>query len=243
MKVADLVPLTILRLTGDLDMKLKLILLSLLCATVTLAQTYTSPLRITRPNRSNLLTWTNQVCANFPVYQVLRSTNLATTNWAHYFYVTNGTSTTFSDSPGRITGCSESSFFKLRWTSDTPMTFSYQFDEGYGAGPCVSGTLNVTLANLPSAGTWNCQETGFCLDEFHPTGNGTLTGLFLRYTNTPHRVRLYLTSPPDGTFLDAQLQSTISNGTCIYTGMVGTVYQGGFAGEDEIGTFKARRTQ
>jgi hypothetical protein len=222
-------------------MKLKLILLSFLFAFVTFAQV-PSPLRITRPNRSNLLTWTNQICANVPVYQVLRSTNLSTTNWQHFLYVTNTNSTAFSPLPGRITGCSESTFYKLRWINDTPMTFSYEFDEGYGAGPCVTGQFTLSLANLPFAGTWHFEETGLCIDGYHPTGNGNFTGFVDTYSVAPLRIRLFFTQGPEASFLDAYLQSTITNGTCMYTGMVGTVFQGGFV-SNEIGTFEARRTQ
>src|SRR6476660_891544 len=117
-------------------MKFKLVLLPFLSALFALGQTYNSSLRITRPNRDNLLTWTNQICANAPVYQVLRVTNIIQTNWQHFLYVTNAASTPFVPLPGRITDCSESTFYRLRWVSDTPMTFSYEFDEGYGVGPC-----------------------------------------------------------------------------------------------------------
>jgi hypothetical protein len=242
MKVADLGRLIIFRLTGDPGMKLKLVLLSFLLVSVALAQNYVSPLRFTRPNRSNLLTWTNRVCAKVPVYQVLRSTNLATTNWQHFLYVTNATSTAFSPLPGRITGCSESTFYKLRWLSDTPMIFSYEFDEGYGLGPCVSGTLTISLANLPNAGTWSFQEDGFCLDGDHPTGNGNFFGMFDNYTVSPHHVRLYLSQGPEASYLDAYLQSTVVNGTCRYTSMTGVFVQGGIVG-NELGTFTANRTQ
>src|SRR5687768_1195917 len=143
-------------------MKLKLVLFSLLLATITLAQTSTSPLRITRPNRGNLLTWTNYLYPKAPVYQILRSTNLALTNWTHFLYVTNATSTSFTPLTGRITGCSESTFYKVAWVSDMPMTFQYEFDEGYGAGPCVYGQMTVSLL---SNGTWNFSDDGFCLDE------------------------------------------------------------------------------
>src|SRR5215218_6728657 len=89
MKVAESGRIIILRLTGDLGMKLKFVLLSFLLASVALAQVNPSPLRITRPIRGNLLTWTNRICANVPVYQVLRSTNIVQTNWQHFLYVTN----------------------------------------------------------------------------------------------------------------------------------------------------------
>jgi len=102
--------------------------------------------------------------------------------------------------------------------------------------------LTISLANLPTAGTWQFQEDGFCLDGDHPTGNGNFLGQFDSYTVAPHHVRLYLSPGPEASYLDAFLQSTIVNGTCMYTGMVGTVVQGGIVSND-LGPFTARRTQ
>jgi hypothetical protein len=123
------------------------------------------------------------------------------------------------------------------------MVFDYEFDEGYGAGPCISGTLRVSLANIPS-GTWQCQDDGFCLDELHPVGSGNFTRGSVDWSVSPHVARLYFSNQPEGgTYLEGPLQTTMVNGRCVYTGMSGTVYQGGFAGFTPIGTFVATRVQ
>jgi hypothetical protein len=222
-------------------MKLKVSMLALLAVSAALvAQDYSSPLRITQFDRSiSLLTWTNRVCANRPVYEMLRTTTV-TGGWQHFFFVTNASSATLTNSQGTGIG---GVFHKLRWAGDTPMVFSYQFDEGYGAGPCVSGELRISLANLPAPGTWQCQENGLCFDGLHPTGNGNLGRGWVDWTASPHRARFFFNGGPEGTYLEGILQGAITNSQCVYTGMVGTVYESGFAGTTELGTFTARRTE
>jgi hypothetical protein len=209
-------------------------------ATVLVAQEYSSPLRITRFDRStSLLTWTNRVCAHEPIYEMLRTTTV-TGDWQHFFFVTNASSTTLTNSQGTKLG---GVFHKLRWASDTPMVFNYQFDEGYGAGPCVSGELRISLANLSTAGTWRCEENGLCFDGLHPTGSGNLSRGLVDWTTTPHSARFFFYGGPEGVYLEGALQSTMTNSQCVYTGMVGNVYESGFAGTTHLGTFTARRTQ
>jgi hypothetical protein len=222
-------------------MKTKLIIFAALFASISIAQVlYNSPLRITKFDRATAtLSWTNQVCGNVPVYQLLRTTTV-TGNWQHFFYVTNLRSAPLTNSLGTNTGAV---FHKLAWSSDTQMVFDYEFDEGFGFGPCIDGTLRVSLANIPS-GTWQFEDDGFCFAEEHPTGSGNFTQGSVDWTVLPHIARLYFSNQPEGgTYLEGTLQQTIVNGECAYTGMSGTVYQGGFAGFTPIGTFIATRIQ
>jgi len=223
-------------------MKIKLIIFAALFASLSIAQVlYHSPLRITKFDRATAtLSWTNQVCGNVPVYQLLRTTTV-TGNWQHFSYVTNLRSALLTNSLGTNSGAV---FHKLAWSSDRPMVFAYEFDEGFGFGPCIFGTLRVSLANIPS-GTWQCEDDGFCFDGAHPTGSGNFTlSSVVDWTVSPQIARLYFSNQPEGgTFLEGTLQQTIVNGECAYTGMSGIVYQGGFAGFTPIGTFIATRTQ
>ena len=215
-------------------MKTACFLLVALFASAARAQVISTPLRITQ-FRPPQLTWTNHIAANLPVYQILRATTV-TGAWEHFFFVTNATSTLLtnaasSNAPGL--------FYKLRWVGDTPMTFTYQFDEGVGLGPCISGQMTVSFAGN---GAWNFAEDGFCLDQIHVTGQGTVRPGFFNWLS-PQTAQFHLTSPPNTQFLEATLQSTLTNGTLVYTGMVGTVFQNGTVGPSAIGTFKAKRLQ
>ena len=171
-----------------------------------------------------------------PVYEVLRST-VVTGNWQHFFFVTNAQSATLTNSLGTNAG---TVFHKLNWIGDSPMVFSYEFDEGNGFGPCITGELRISLRAL---GTWQFNDDGFCFDEIHVTGSGTVRLRTISWGRLPHVAEFDLTPPPDSQFLEATLQTGLTGGQCVYTGMVGTVYQNGFAGATPIGTFKARRTQ
>ena len=221
-------------------MKTKLTLAAALLASVACGQVpYVSPLRITTLDRGTAtLAWTNHICANMPVYQVLRSIDV-TGAWGGFFFVTNAHSVTLTNSLGTNAG---TVFHKLDWVGDSPMVFSYEFDEGNGLGPCVTGELRVSFRGL---GAWQFAEDGFCFGDIHVTGNGTLRLRSINWSSValPHMARFDLTSPPENQFLEANLQSTMTGGQCVYTGMVGTVYQDGFAGPMPIGTFTARRTQ
>lgn len=218
-------------------MKTKLIFAAALFTSAACAQVaYRTPLHITTFDRSTAtLTWTNQICANVPVYQVLRSM-VVTGDWQHFFFVTNAQSTVLTNSLGTNGG---SVFHKLDWVADSPMVFSYEFDEGNGLGPCVTGELRVFFRAL---GTWEFEDDGFCVGDAHVTGNGTLHTRDIDWTS-PHMARFDLTSGVNNQFLEATLQSTVTGGQCVYTGMMGTVYQNGFAGATPIGTFNARRIQ
>ena len=204
-------------------MKTKLIIFAVLFASLSIAQVfYSHPVRITKFDRpTGTISWTNQICGNIPVYQLHRATTV-TGDWQHFAYVTN---------------------LRSAPLADTPMVFNYEFDEGYGFGPCVSGTLRVSLRDIPS-GTWQLEDDGFCFDEAHPTGNGNFVYGYVDWRVSPHLVSLNFTSQPEGgTHLEGTLQQTIVNGECTYTGMSGTVYQGTIAGAFPIGTFTATRTQ
>ncbi|HWN95142.1 MAG TPA: hypothetical protein VNT99_08925, partial [Methylomirabilota bacterium] len=63
------------------------------------------------------------------------------------------------------------------------------------------------------------------------------------WASSPYSAQFDLTSPPNSQFLEATLQSITTNNILTCTGMVGTVYQDGFAGASPIGTFRARRLQ
>jgi hypothetical protein len=221
-------------------MKARLIFGAALFSSIVCAQVpYVTPLSITRfDGATATLSWTNQICANVPVYEVLRSM-VVTGNWQHFFFVTNAQSTTLTNSLGTNGGAV---FHKLDWIGDSPMVFSYEFDEGNGFGPCITGELRVSFR---TPGTWQFADDGFCFDEIHVTGSGTLRPRSLSWASValPHMAQFDLTSPPDNQFLEASLQSSVTGGQCVYTGMVGTVYQNGFVGATPIGTFKARRTQ
>lgn len=228
-------------------MKIQVCILASLWVIPAMAQNYFSPLRITSFDRSTgSLRWTNQVGANKPVYEMLRTTTV-TGNWQHFFFITNATSTTLTNSQGADVGSvpvtSGSVFHKLRWHSDTPISFAYEFDEGWGAGPCVSGQITFALGSPPLAGAYQLAETGICIDGFHPTGSGILGRGLVDWTATNHTVRFFFGPGVEGVYFEGILQSTITNGQLAYTGISGIVYESGFAGTTELGTFTAQRTQ
>jgi hypothetical protein len=223
------------------DMKARTLLLVLVFGIfTTLAQMPPkSSLRITGFLRSNAtLFWTNDVCANVPVYGVMRSLS-PTGTWQHFFFATNVHSTVLTNSLGQTPG---GVFHKLAWVSDTLMVFDYSFDEGFGC-PAVTGTLNVSLANIPS-GTWQLEEGVCSLDGLHPTGNGNFSRGSITATNVNHMLTLWFTAfGGEGYFLEGTLQQATVNGQRVYTGMSGLVYVSGFAAPSPIGTFTATRTQ
>ena len=219
-------------------MKTKLILAAGLFVSIACAQV-PSPLRITTFDRTTAtLAWTNQACANNPVYEVL-STTIVTGTWQHAFFVTNRTSATLTNPLGTNGGAV---FHKLQWIGEAPITFDYLFDEGFGVGPCVSGKLQLALScDGTTSGSWHFAETGFCIDEGHPVGNGNIYRAVLRTNVMPHSIELFFTPGPEGEFLRGTMQTTTTNGRVQYTGMAGTVYLRGFAGDTELGTFAATR--
>src|SRR5688572_23783357 len=98
-------------------MKVKLTFAAALFGFVLCAQiSYITPLRITMFDRTTAtLSWTNQICANVPVYQVLRSM-VVTGDWQHFFFVTNAQSTALTNSLGTNAGAV---FHKLDWVADS----------------------------------------------------------------------------------------------------------------------------
>jgi len=193
-----------------------------------------SPVRITSYNRATaVLSWTNYVCANLPVYELLRA-NSPTGGWQHVFYATNAQSlvlTNRGSTPGAV-------FHRIGWASDTPMVFKYSFDERWGC-PAVTGILNVSLANLASDG-WQLEEWFCAFDRLHPVGSGTFVRGNITATNANHILTLWFNA---GTFLEGTLEQKTTNGHRIYSGIAGTVYRSGVAGNSPIGTFTATRTQ
>ena len=194
-----------------------------------------SPLRITRLDFSGTLEWSNRICPALPVYEVLRA-NSPTGAWQHHLYVTNQQSVPLTNalgsSPGEV-------FHRLALVGDTPMTFDYNFTDGFFE--TVSGQLRFGIVNMGS-NHWVCSSSD---PEFgssgHPVGSGTLYGGLTRDALGSYIVRLKFTPGSEGYFLEGKLHQSTSNGQCDCDSLSGTVYLSGFAGNTPIGTFTATR--
>lgn len=113
-----------------------LILAALLVATIAGGQIYPSPVRLQPFTHAGLLEWSNTLCPDRPVYEVLRA-NSPTGAWQHFFYVTNTKSIALTNALGVSPGAV---FHKIALVGDVPMTFDYSFDDGSGFGPSVVGS-------------------------------------------------------------------------------------------------------
>ena len=214
--------------------------MSVLFAVAAVAQIpYVTPLRITAFSRGTAtLEWTNDVAAYIPVYQMLKASS-PTGLWQHFFFVTNRQTTTLTNSLAGDGGA----FHKLAWFADVPMLFDYAFDEGYGF-TAVTGRLTISFLN-PALSGWVFGDTGFSIDGYHPLGSTNRFGVFFLQPFTNHFLHANLTPVvgDHGSFLEGTLQRAFTNGSCVYTGMAGTVYGNTIAGPQQWGTFKARRVQ
>jgi hypothetical protein len=174
------------------------------------------------------LAWTNRLCPNQPVYEVLTSGSPAGP-WEHFAFVTNEHRIQI---PAPASSAAPAAFFKIAWVDETPTEFDYVFDEGYGV-PAVSGKLSVRL--LSRAGFWRFDDLA-SVDGIHPTGTGQVR---LILWDAQNGLRVWLTGPVEGAFLEGVLNRATKDGSCVYSSYSGTVYQDGFAGPSPIGTFNA----
>jgi hypothetical protein len=195
-------------------------------------------LGITSLDRTLTLRWTNAICTEKPIYEVLKA-NSPTGTWSHVSFVTNANETVIDDP---LAQTSTATFYRLRWTGDEPVNFDYYFDEGYGF-IAVTGHLAVTFFSIPNAGTWACGETEYVIDERHPVGTGILWGGQIRSGNV---LRLELRTSTSGCldcgfYLEGVLEQSVVNGKCTYTRYSGVVFEDSFVGPEEIGVFLAIR--
>jgi hypothetical protein len=200
---------------------------------------YQSPLRMIRGfNATGVTRWTNDIPTTAPVYQILRASNV-TGAYSHFFFVTNVTSTTITNT---LSAGGGGVFHKLAWISDTQTVFNYVFDEGNG--PVIIGQLNLTFVPGTNLGVWFCAEIGPSSDR-HPTGMASFAGGGITVTPTNHSVRLNFTpvAGDSGVFLEGLMQLGMTNGRPIYTSFSGTVFENGVAGPSAFGTFTATRSQ
>lgn len=212
--------------------------LLLLAAVPCLAQSPT--LQVLRLDRDGTLAWTNRLCPASPVYEILQAPAV-TGPWQRVTLLTNQSSFALGPVAGDASG---RAFYRLAWLNETPLTFSYAFDEGYGL-PATVGTLNVALRPAAQMGVWSLQETDFVIEGRHPIGSGVLRAGNVGTTpQGQHRVRLYFTGPggEGAVYLDGELQFGEGPGGCSYTSMSGTVHEVTFGGTEMIGTFSATRT-
>jgi hypothetical protein len=210
-----------------------LVWLTVLSGSVALGQ-----LRITSLDRTLRLQWTNAICTENPVYEVLKA-NSPTGTWSHVSFVTNRNEIVIDDP---VAHTATATFYRLAWTSDEPLEFDYFFDEGYGF-IAVIGRLAVTFSSAPNAGTWTCAETDYFFDERHPLGTGVLWGGQMTSGNL---LRLELRTNPGGCldcgfYLEGVLEQSMVNGKCTYTRYTGLVFEQSIAGPEEIGDFVAIR--
>src|SRR5260221_8777790 len=154
-------------------------------------------------NRTGYLAWTNRLCPNQPVYQVLRASS-PTGPWEHFAFVTNQTTTLL---PTPAASGAAAAFFQIAWVDAPPMEFDYVFDEGYGV-PAVIGRLSIVL--LPRAGAWQFEDVG-SIDGLHPTGVGQVRRVLW---DAQDSLRVWLTGPVDGAYLDGTLQRSDRAGRC-----------------------------
>lgn len=192
------------------------------------------PLAILGLDRTGLLTWSNRFCPSQPIYEVLHSKTLPG-SWSHRAYVTNQNSFALTLPQS---GPADAGFFRLAWVGEAPMVFDYIFDEGYGF-PAVIGQIGFVLLPVspPYAGAWALEEV-FAIDGDHPVGNGQVRLVRMQGVDS---VRVYLTGPVDGVYLEGTLERGDVAGKCSYTKFNGTVYEDGFGGGNPIGTFIATR--
>jgi hypothetical protein len=203
------------------------------------AQNPPSPLRITS-FRNELLQWSNQVFAPFPVYQLLAA-NTVTGTWQQVTTVVGQTSLPLTNS---LVGAPGAVFHKLSWnySNDAHMVFDYAFDEGYGI-PAVVGTLDLNSSVFfgPwNIGSWDLDEF-VCIDCVHPIGRSNFATGGIDWSVEPHLIVLNFTAGSERVFLAGEMETSFVNGRQVYTGMHGDVYLSGFAGTDLIGTFAAER--
>src|SRR5215213_6166107 len=115
---------------------------------------------------TSMLQWTNDICVNEPVYEVLRAFS-PLGPWESLFRVTNTDTALLTNSLGTMAGAV---FHKLHWLSDTPSIFDYAMYDGFGFA-VVTGVLVLNFsAESTNIGTWFCEETRLReYDTGHPT--------------------------------------------------------------------------
>jgi hypothetical protein len=185
---------------------------------------------LTHYDRAGNLQWTNLLCTTRPVYEVLRSQSV-TGPWTHVAYLTNKTSYTLSNAIP--TG--STAFYQLAWTSDTPVTLDYNFDEGFGL-PSVIGQITLNFSSLTAS--WNFQE-GPLYDDSSPHPIGTGSGLIAYSSDLRTWFVALRTAMDDAVYLGGFLQSSGTPSGCQYTTYAGGVFYATLSGTDQIGDFVA----
>ncbi len=213
--------------------------LVVLVAVTARAQVSNSPVRITGI-RENVLSWTNCTGVPTPVYRLMQSGSV-TGPWQAALWITNESSVTLTNLPT----APEVAFYKTEWAfaSDSPMNFTYSFEEGYGF-PAVVGTVTLNSSAAlggTNIGSWSFEEGLLCIDCLHPLGNANFAGGYIDWSGATHTVMLNFTAGSERVYLTGTMQTTTVNGRAVYSGMSGDVYLSGFSGPDLIGTFTAIR--